>query len=262
MTTGYLEIDGSKLYYEIEGEGSPVVLIHDGLVDCQVWEEQFQVFTRSYKVMRYDRRGYGRSERPWDDYSNVEDLLVLLQYLDIERATLMGVSAGGMVAIGFTLAHPDMVDALVLVGPALGGFDPSDHVRQRGEAATRPLVEDDDVDETIKNWVNDPYLIAPQNAAARQRLRELLTANPHNLYDPHWHSFAEPGEPAIGRLSEIRARTLLVVGEADIPDNHAAAGALQAGISGSKRVVLPGAGHLANLEQPESFNQTVLDYLA
>jgi 3-oxoadipate enol-lactonase len=261
LTTGKLDVGGSSLYYEVMGEGYPLILIHDGLVDLRVWDEQFFFFAGQYRVIRCDRRGYGRSERPLEDYSNVSDLHRLLTSLGVERAALMGVSAGGMVAIDFTLAHPDMVGALVLVGTAVGGFQASDHMQKRGLAAIRPLIEDDDVEQTIENWVNDPYLIAPANERARQRLRELLTSSPHNLYDPHYHSFREPGEPALGRLKEIQVPTLLVVGEADAPDNHAVSGALQVGIRDSKRVVLPNAGHLAQLEQPQVFNQLVAEFL-
>jgi len=258
---GHIDVGSSKLYYETMGKGYPLVLLHDGLVHRQVWDEQFSFFAGQYTVIRYDRRGYGRSERPWEDYSNVEDLQTLLRFLDVERTCLMGVSSGGMIAIDFTLAHPDMVEALVLVGTAVSGFQVSEHMRQRGQAAAKPLIENDDVEQTIENWVNDPYLVAPANTTARQRLREFLTSNPHNLYDPHWHTVEEPGEPAIGRLSELHVPTLLIIGEADIADNHAVSGALQVGIRDSKRVVLPNAGHLANLEQAQVFNQLVSEFL-
>jgi len=262
LTTGYINIDNAKLYYEIIGAGYPITLIHDGLVDCRVWDEQISFFAKQYQVIRYDRRGYGRSERPWADYSNVQDLHTLLKALEIEHTSLMGVSAGGMIAIDFALAHPDMVDALVLVGAGINGFEGSTHSQQRIQATIRPLIEDDNVEQTIENWVNDPYFVSPANTTARLRFREFLTTNPHNLYDPHWHSFEEPGEPAIGRLSEIDIPTLLIVGEADIADNHAVSGALQVGIRGSKRVVLSNAGHLANLEQPQVFNQLASEFLA
>ena len=262
LTSGHINVDNSKLYYEIIGVGYPVTLIHDGLVDCRVWDEQISFFTEQYQVIRYDRRGYGRSERPWVDYSNVEDLHALLRFLEVEKTSLMGVSAGGMIALDFALAYPDMVDALVLVGGYVSGFEGSEHGQQRVQAAVRPLIEDDNVEQTIENWVDDPYFVSHANTTARLRFREFLTTNPHNLYDPHWHSFEEPGQPAIGRLSEIQAPTLLIVGEADSPDNHAVSGALQVGIKGSKRVVLSDAGHLANLEQPQVFNQLVSEFFA
>jgi len=262
MISGHIEIDGSKLYYEMMGKGDAIILLHDGLVDCRVWDEQTAFLARQYQVIRYDRRGYGRSEPPEADYSNVADLYTLLRSLEIERTILMGGSAGGMIAIDFALAHPDMVAGLVLVGAYVDGFESSEHSQQRALAAARPLIEDDDVEQTIENWVNDPYFVAPENKVARQQFRHFLTSQPHNLYDPHRYSFAEAGPAALGRLAEMQVPTLLVVGEADIADNHAVAGALQVGISGSKRVVLSQAGHLANLEQPARFNQLVAQFLA
>ena len=114
---------GPQLHYEIAGAGHPLVMLHDGLIDCRVWDDQFPAFAASYTVVRYDRRGYGRSERPWQDYSNVDDLHALLRALEVERAILMGASAGGLVAIDFALAHPGMADALVLIGPAVDRAD-------------------------------------------------------------------------------------------------------------------------------------------
>ena len=259
--TGYFNAGKSKLYYEAIGTGYPLVLIHDGLADSRVWNEQVSFFADQFQVICYDRRGYGRSERPWEDYSNVQDLYSLLNILKLEKTSLIGVSAGGMVAIDFALEHPGMVDALILVGTAVNGFEVSEHMKQRGQAASRPLMEDDDVDQTIENWMNDPYFVSKSNTIACQQFREFLSTSPHNLYDPHWHSFEESGEPAINRIPEIDVPTLLVIGEADIPDNHAMSGALQVGIKNSKRIVLPNAGHLANLEQPQVFNQLVSDFL-
>ena len=180
------------------GTGHPLVLIHDGLVDCRVWDEQISYFAEHYQVIRYDRRGYGKSEPPATDYSNVEDLHTLLQFLKIEKASLMGVSAGGMIAIDFTLSHPEMVDALVLIGSDVSGFEGSEHASQRVMSVIKPLLENDDVEQTIENWCNDPYFISPKNTSARKKFREFLTTYPHNLYAPHAYSFDEPGPPAIG----------------------------------------------------------------
>jgi pimeloyl-ACP methyl ester carboxylesterase len=260
LIEGFVNLRNGRLFYETIGDGYPIVLLHDGLVHREVWDEQLSFLANQYKVIRYDRRGYGRSDRPLEDYSNVNDLHFLLDYLKIERTSLIGGSAGGMIALDFALAYPDMVDSLVLIGSAISGFEISAHMRQRGQAAARPLIEEDNFEQTIENWINDPYFVAPQNSTARQKFHNLLTSNPHNLSDPHWYSFEEPGEPAIDRLSDIQVPALIVVGEADIPDNHAMSGVLQFGIKGSTRVVLPNAGHLAHLEQPEEFNLLVSEF--
>jgi pimeloyl-ACP methyl ester carboxylesterase len=105
-----------------------------------------------------------------------------------------------------------------------------------------------------------PWIIAPQNVAAREKAKALLTAYPRNLDIP-WQLVRWPKEPALGRLSQIKAPTLLVAGESDIPDVHAHIGAIEAGIIGAKRVVLANSGHLPHLEVPEAFNKVVLDFL-
>ena len=262
LKSGHLDLGNSKIYYETIGAGYPITLIHDGLVDCRVWDEQIAFFAEHYQVIRYDRRGYGQSEPPTADYSNVEDLHTLLKFLEIEKTSLMGVSAGGMIAIDFTLAHPEMVDAIVLIGGNVDGFEGSEHAHQRVMSVIKPLVEDDDVEQTIENWCNDQYFVSPKNTSARKKFREFLTSYPHNLYEPHGYSFDEPGPPAVGRLSEINVPTLIIVGEEDIADNHAVSGVLQVGINGSKRMVFPDAGHLVNLEQAQTFNKMATEFLA
>src|SRR5579872_3466169 len=116
--TGFAEVNSTKLFYEVAGEGHPLVLIHGGLVDHHLWDEQFSAFAQHYKVIRYDMRGFGDSglikvgDAP---YSMRDDLHALLQHLGIEKTYIMGLSMGGGMAIDFTLAYPEMVDALIPV---------------------------------------------------------------------------------------------------------------------------------------------------
>ncbi|MGH9939143.1 MAG: alpha/beta fold hydrolase [Blastocatellia bacterium] len=112
----------------------------------------------------------------------------------------------------------------------------------------------------ISNWARDPYIIAGGDEAARRRLRDLLTQNPQNFTRPY-NLAKPPPRPALARLGEIAAPTLIIVGEADIPDVHAHAGAIQAGIPKARRTVLSGVGHLPYLEKPEEFNALALSFL-
>jgi pimeloyl-ACP methyl ester carboxylesterase len=102
--------------------------------------------------------------------------------------------------------------------------------------------------------VNDPYLIAPSNNAAKEMFSSILRDNPQDLSNnrDHWKKRSVK-EPSLRRLSEIHIPTLILVGESDIPDVHAQAGALQAGIAGSRRIVVAGSGHLIHLEKPAEF---------
>jgi pimeloyl-ACP methyl ester carboxylesterase len=128
---GRVWVNGAELYYEVGGEGQPLVLLHDGLLDRRVWDDQFVAFARLYRTIRYDRRGYGKSSMPDRAFSDVSDLHRLLRHLSTERAYLMGIPNGGKVALEFALEHPRMVAALVLVGPNLGGYCPSEEKQWR-----------------------------------------------------------------------------------------------------------------------------------
>jgi pimeloyl-ACP methyl ester carboxylesterase len=189
----------------------------------------------------------------------VEDLLAVMDSLEVGRATLVGCSAGGLITICFALEHPERVSALVLVGPIVSGLSFSEHFRRRGDRGMP--AEDAPLAEQIAYWAGkDPWIVAPENTAAKARLRSLLTANPQNLRGAG--NFARwPGYRALGRLSEIKVPTLLVAGESDIPDVHAHIGAIEAGVGGSRRLVLKHSGHLPHFEVPDAFNAAMRDFL-
>ena len=259
--SGYVTTETGRLYYEVAGEGPNVVLLHDGLVHRETWDDQFATFAKQFHVFRYDRRGYGKSDVPTVPFSNVDDLEdVYSAVLGKQKATLIGCSAGGGLAIDFTLAHPELVEKLMLVGAVVSGLAPSAHFLDRG--GHYPPEIRDDTTKAIAYWsTDDPYFVAPGSAAARQRVKALLTANPQNLRVP-WALLRGPRVPALGRLGEIKAPTLIVIGAEDMPDVHAHGGAIQAGIAGARRVVVRDAGHLVHMEQPEEFNRLALEFLA
>jgi 3-oxoadipate enol-lactonase len=260
VRSGFVATETGRLFYEEAGEGPAVVLIHDGLVHRETWDAQFAAFARQFRVVRYDRRGYGRSDVPSAPFSNVEDLAALFAARGIARAALVGCSSGGGLAIDFTLDHPEAVQKLVLVGAVVRGLAASAHFNDRGGHFSPEIGQDPT--RAIAYWsTDDPYLLSPRSLAARQRVKDLLTANPQNLRVP-FQFLRGSRTPALGRLGEIKVPTLVVAGADDIPDVHAHAGAIQAGIAGSKRVVVRDAGHLVHMEQPDEFNRLVLEFLA
>ena len=275
VTHGYLEVDQLKVYYETMGSGPPLVLIHDAILHREVWNNQFEVFAKDYTVIRYDQRGYGLSESNDMGYVNIEDLHALLKHLNIDRATLVGSSYGGQMTLDFALAYPDMVEALILVGAPISGstFSQNDAdaviwrsaVFKRFFGVYRPtgrLHNSEEATETVKLWLEFPgsrYWILPENSDARQQVRDLLLANLQNLI--HRRLIKDPDVPANGRLADIQVPTLIIVGQEDNPDLHEHADKLEMELAEAKKVVIPNAGHLVHLEQPEVFNQAVLDFL-
>ena len=262
IDTGYIIVDGGKLYYEASGVGENIVLIHDGIVHHVIWDGQFLEFAKNYHVVRYDRRGYGKSPNPQNVFSNVEDLIQLFVQQKIEKATVFGMSAGGDLAIDFTLKYPEMVSSLVLVGAVVGGFPYTSHMTGRGghfDFRNPKYAE-------LKNFIQyfgweDPYEVYSENIKAKETLLKVLQTNPQNADGGKYRFEKQPERPAVKFLSEIKVPTLIVVGEFDIPDVHFHAGAIASGISNAKIEVISKAGHLVPFEQPEKFNETVLRFL-
>jgi pimeloyl-ACP methyl ester carboxylesterase len=261
INSGYIKVQDGKLYYEMNGHGDEtIVFIHDGLVHGKVWDNQFSTFSEKFSVIRYDRRGYGRSPKPEKTYSNIEDLHQLFTFLKIDKAILIGMSAGGGLSIDFTLKHPDKVSSLVVVGAVVSGFGYSDHFISRGG---RLEIADYDNPEKLLQYIvmEDPYEIAPQNKEVREKLWKLMEIFPQNIDFSKNRLAIQPDRPALGILNEIQIPTLIVVGEFDIPDVFVHAGAIEAGISFAQKVIIRDAGHLVPLEQPELFNEKVLNFL-
>jgi len=252
-------VEGGTLWVERSGEGEPVVLIHDGIVHAVGWDDVLPTLSSQFEVIRYDRRGYGRSTAPQASFSNLADLEAVLARLAIGKAHLMGSSAGGGLAIDFALAHPERVASLTLVGAVVSGFPYTRHMSGRGGHLTARAAADPA--EARRYWASvDPYFIAPDSKAVHDRVAAILEQFPQNLAEAK-DRFAEKGPPALPRLGTIRVPTLVLVGEHDIPDVHAHAGAIAAGIPYARREVMADSGHVPYLEQPYAFAVQVVGFL-
>jgi pimeloyl-ACP methyl ester carboxylesterase len=259
QTSGYLDVGGSKIYYESRGSGPAIVLLHDGLLHAVTWDEVWEPLAARHQVIRYDRRGYGRSELPTASYSATEDLRKLLTHLKVEHAVIVGSSSGGALAIDFAIAHPRMVDGLFLIGPVLHGLPYTASFLERGSRNNEPMQRDD-IKAVAKNWSEDRFLIAGPNEGARRKIYETLVANSEKLkFNDHFEQSLSP--PASKRLSEVRAPTLILAGEADIADVHAHCAAINAGIRESTLEVIKDAGHLIQLEKPGEVAKKIEDFV-
>jgi pimeloyl-ACP methyl ester carboxylesterase len=264
---GFLEVNGAQLYYEVAGSGPAVALVHAGITDCRMWDAQFAAFAEHCRVVRYDQRGFGRSAMPTGPYALRDDLRGLLNALGIERATLIGTSMGGGVALDCALDHPDLAEALVLVGSGLGGSEPSAYLREQwrliGEALERDGIDAANELE-LRLWVDGQGRTPDQvDPTMRERVREL-----HRAVLAREAENDELGQPqrldppAIGRLGEVKVPTLVIVGDRDVPLIVENADRLVAGIAGARKVALPDVAHLPPMEVPGEFNRLVLEFLA
>ena len=259
QTHGYVEIAGSKIYYEECGAGPNIVLLHDGLLHAVTWDESWIALCEKFHVLRYDRRGYGRSDVPKAKFSPTEDLQQVMTQANMRRAVMVGNSSGGALAIDFALAHPECVDALFLVGPVVHGMGTTDHFEQRGERNQAPLKQDD-AKAAALNWANDPYLIAKGHDLARKKFYDALVRFPQNLSYNGQFEIRSPS-PALRHLGEIHVPVFILVGEFDIPDVHAHCGAIEAGVPWAQRDIVNGDGHLIQLEDPQAFVERLTRYV-
>ena len=266
--TGFVETNGTRLYYEMMGEGHPLVLLHGGYMDRRMWDDQFTIFAEHYQVIRYDIRGFGRSELPQVPYADREDLYTLLTYLEVQKAYLVGLSLGGMVAIDFTLEHPEMVAGLVLVGSSITGFPIkelySEEALQREIQRRGPFlkaVQERNIPALVDTLMDDPTLVPSANyVSARQRVCENLSEYSFVfVLDPAPRQDIVP--PANERLAEIHVPTLLIVGSDDDFVLHRMADKLEQDIAGARRVTILETHHMPNMEKPQEFNAIVLDFL-
>jgi pimeloyl-ACP methyl ester carboxylesterase len=266
MSEGFAEVNGARLWYEDTGSGPALVMLHGMLIDSGQWDEQMATLARSYRVVRYDARGFGRSDLPAEPFSFSEDLLGLMRRLGIERASLMGCSGGGATAIDLALSNPEAVNALVLVGSGLAGYrffegqEPPATVVEQVEARRRGDLERA-VELGLQIWTDGERRRPDQvNPVARERTREMMArfmARPAVPgAEPRW---VEP--PAISRLAEVGAPTLAIVGGDDWAPIHEIAGLVESQVPGARKVVIPDAGHHPNMEHPELFDETVLGFL-
>jgi pimeloyl-ACP methyl ester carboxylesterase len=258
--SGYLDAGGSKIYYEECGRGpETIVLLHDGLLGAVSWDAIWETLATKYHVVRYDRRGYGRSEPPTSAFSPNDDLLKLLVHLKVQRAVVVGSSSGGALAIDFAIEHPNMVDGLFLIGPVLHGIKFSNYFVERANRNNAPMEQRGDLKAVAKNWSEDKYLIAGGHEEARKKVYDALVMSPQNFEGSKGlEQTLTP--PASERLTAIKAPTLILAGEADIADVHAHCGAINAGIRDSTRSVIKDAGHLVQLEKPEEIAKLVREF--
>ena len=265
LSQGFIDLPGVQLAYDVAGHGSAVVLLHGGFLDRRMWDEQFSFFAHDYLTVRYDMRGAGWSETSpsAEPYTHHEDLHGLLQALQIAQVSLIGLSNYG-IALDFAIAYPQLVRKLVLVSPGLRGYDFRDPwIGIRFSSMLEALQQRDlarAVEVFLTMWVDGPYRTPSQvDPAVRERVRQMVAhAFPLSRLAPNAKGL-EP--PAIGRLAEVRAPTLVVLGDRDAPDIHAIATLIHHGVKRAKLLRISEVGHTLVMEKPAEFNALVDDFL-
>ncbi|MGH2406952.1 MAG: alpha/beta fold hydrolase [Candidatus Limnocylindrales bacterium] len=264
--TGLLDVSGATLSWASTGRGPALLLIHAGIADQGMWDGDVPALAADHRVVTYDCRGFGRSASADVEFSNRADIAALLDHLGIERASVVGISRGGQIALDFTLEYPERVTALVLVAAGLGGMQvdvrPDEQALfDQGEAMWLAKDWEGAADLDVRIWV-DGIGQAPDRVASavREKVRDMALATYRAEYPEGQPIVLAP--PAAGRLAEVRVPTLVVHGDLDVSSTTPVAEALEQGIVGARRVSIAGVAHMVNMEHPAEFQRLVLDFLA
>ena len=260
----YAELEGVRTYYEQAGAGHVVVLVHGGCVDRRTWDYQVEEMARSYTIVRYDLRGHGHSAAPPQGYTIrdfAEDLRRLIQHLGLAKPSIMGHSLGGSVALEYAINYSKDVSTLLLADSGLDGF-PYDvpmveQMAQRRRLLARSGVSPSFVRAVMASPIFDGVRRRPE---LRALTREMIAA----WSGANWRdegAAIPPAHPQAERIAEVAAPTLVLLGEQDSARAHAIAQRLSEQIRVVRKEIVPEAGHMAPLENPDVFNDIVLDFL-
>jgi 3-oxoadipate enol-lactonase len=243
---------------EANGAGDPLVLVHAGVADARMWEPVLPALAQAHRVVRYDMRGFGATRSRPGPFSDVADLRALLDALGIERAHVVGASAGGLHALELAATAPERVASLVLLCAALPDIDPSPRLlafARAEEAAIAVGRIDKAVEVNVRMWAEHSTSEVQALVADMQRI----------AYELQLREGAEPDEldpPVSDRLSEIAAPATIAVGDRDVVDFTQVAERLHAALAHSTLQVIEDAGHLPALDRPDAVAQLVLRHLA
>jgi pimeloyl-ACP methyl ester carboxylesterase len=265
ITTGFITIGKAKLFYEMAGSGQPLLLLHAGIADHRMWAEQFWEFSKRFQVIAPDFRGYGKSTVPNEPFSHYEDIYGIIQCLELKSVNIVGCSLGGKTGIELAIAYPYIVNHLILVAPGLAGYEYRDKETLEKDAILEQLIasrkREEVVDMLVDIWVvglrREKKAVDSSTTAL---VRQMILDNYPSVTD----QFPEKAVQfdVISRLGEIQARTLVLIGDSDLPDMQAISHLVADKIPHAKRETILSAAHLPNLEQNKLFNRLVVDFLA
>jgi len=259
---GTVETDGATIAYDVAGNGETIVLLHGGLLDRRMWDDQLAVLAARYRVVRVDARGHGASSPVDGTYSNVEDLHAVFTALGVERAILVGLSAGARTALDFALIYPEMTRGIVAVSPGMSGYSFDDPLLAERREKLREAAEADDLDGVVewfqRSWTDGPQRTPEQVPAdVRERVRAMARAT----LEKHGRGpVREVG--AANHLGDIACPVVAILGSLDMADIHTIVARIGAEVPNARTHVIEGAAHMVNMEKPAEFNALLLEVLA
>jgi pimeloyl-ACP methyl ester carboxylesterase len=264
--SGFASIGSARLYYEVAGEGPAFVMIHAGIADSRQWNTEFTHFARNYRVLRYDMRGYGRSEPADGEFSHMDDLIALLDHLQIrEPLVMMGCSMGGGLAMDFAVVHPSRVKALIMVdaGPTGLKLDvPTPPIFAEVEKAYNAGQLDLVAELETRIWFDGMGRTPEQvNQVMRQLVFEMNRQGLAHDAQQLGKRLPDTQVPAVEGFNNLHMPVLVIAGAHDTPYMLAAATYMVEKIPSARKVIIEDAAHLPNMDQPDEFRRVLTTFL-
>lgn len=259
----YLNLDDAQIYYADAGRGAAFIMLHAGIAHSAMWAPQVAYFQEDYRVVVYDQRGFGKTTTTTNTFNWRADLLALMNYLQIERAILMGCSMGGSIAIDFALEHPERVVALILIAAGVSGNESSPELVKQWEEQDAAFAAGDNergIELELQMWVAGPKRTPAQvNPAVRAKIRAMEAENLKINSDGYKPIQLDP--PAISRLGEIHVPTLILVGKGDQPSVVELAPKLAREIPNAQLIEFENVAHVPSMEIPAEVNRVIEEFL-
>ena len=264
--SGFMSSDNAQIYYETAGTGTPFVMIHAGVADQRQWNNEFAFFANNYQVLRYDMRGYGKSEPVEGEFNPMNDLVTILNALGLhEPILLMGCSMGGGLAMDFALEYPTRVKALIMVGSGPSGLEldvpaPAKFAdaEKAFEAGDLDLVAEIETQIWFDGMNRTPEQVDQSMRKLAYEMNRLALAHEAKQLGKRLPNAATP---AFDRLAELRIPVLIIVGAHDTPYILAAANYMTEKLASARKVTIEDAAHLPNMDHPDEFQKAVRDFL-
>jgi len=263
---GWFELADARLYYEATGSGPVITFIHAGIADSRMWDDQVAYFAPNYRVIRYDVRGYGQTRATvTEGYLDIADLDALLTFLNVDKTVLVGLSRGAMIALDYTLAHPERVIALVEAAPGLDGFEVQPTPDEDAFITKLMAVyETGDIDQMnaleIQLWLDGLRRVGPPpSQAIRDKMLEmngLASRHPDGQHKP-----AKPPVRSLDHLTEVKTPTLVMWGTADMKEIEMVCDELVSSLPNVQEFFFTDTAHMLNLEHPDKFNARIQAFI-
>ena len=263
----FINANGTTIHIQEAGNGFPIVFVHAGIANLEMWEQQVNFLADNYRAVAYDMRGFGKSPTASGEFAHYQDLISLLNQLDIPKCILVGCSKGGGVVMDTALADPERIAGMIVAGGMAYGLEldsESEPPPQWEQAVSAfkagdiPLTNEMEIQIWVDGYNQPVGRADPQVREKVRKMNEIVLRNELATPDAQEKVL----EPKAGtRLNQISAPILFIYGSLDEPDIDSAIEKMVQEIPGAKRRTIQDVAHMSNMEKPEEFNQIMLEFI-